>query len=632
VSSEAVNSDELTTIVDTAHSLLRSIYGYHHFRDRQLNVITTLCRGEDALVLMPTGGGKSICYQLPALIRPGLGVVVSPLIALMHDQVTALQQVGVSAAYINSSQSGIEAKKVWRALHTDKLDILYVAPERLLQPSFLEFLTTKKIALFAIDEAHCVSQWGHDFRKEYLGLSVLEKLFPSVPRIALTATADELTREEIKTRLGLKKASSFVSAFDRPNITYEVALRKEGKAQMLSYINAPERKGQAGIVYCMTRNQVEEVANWLTQRGIDALPYHAGFTPEVRRITQDRFIKEDGVVMVATIAFGMGIDKPDVRFVVHLDIPKNLESYYQETGRAGRDGLPSWALLLYGLKDVVMVKRMIAASDADESRKQIEQRKLNSLLGFCETIECRRQVLLRYFGDILPEHCGNCDTCFRPPVTWDATVSSQKVLSAIIRTGQRFGAQHIVDVLRGTRNERNQRLGHDKLPTFGVGAETSVLQWHSVIRQLIATDYIRVTTSEYAVLTVGPLGREILSGKKSVQLRVDVLQSSKKHQRESAITQRKTSHVSSTTNGKGSSSDKEVDSSDFNEELFEKLRALRLRLAKTQRVPPYIIFKDDTLKDIARIKPKTLEQLLDVSGVGEKKLKMYGIKILEVVS
>ena len=602
-----------------AQEVLRSVFGYHEFRGHQAEIISTICDGGDALVLMPTGGGKSLCYQLPALLRPGLGIVVSPLIALMHDQVSALLQNGVQAACLNSALTSREASSVWKALELNKLDLLYVAPERLLQPQFLEFLTTRTISLFAIDEAHCVSQWGHDFRKEYLGLSILAEKFPTVPRIALTATADTLTKNEIVQQLGLQNAPTFVSSFDRPNITYEVVLRNDGKAQILDYLSQGERKGAAGIIYCMTRNQVEDVAQWLQESGVLALAYHAGFSSEERRFSQDRFIKEEGLIMVATIAFGMGIDKPDVRFVIHLDMPKSMEAYYQETGRAGRDGLPSSALLLYGLKDVMMVKRLIDASESVASRKLIEQRKLNSLLAFCEATTCRRQVLLRYFSEERIEPCGNCDICFSPPAQIDGTLMSQKVMSAIVRTGQRFGAQHIVDVLRGVLNEKMQRLAHHKLPTFGVGKETSKMVWHSVIRQLIAADYIRVTNSEYAMLFLSDQCRDVLQGGTKVMLRDDVPFQGRT---------KKSNKIVRTLNPvvKGLVNDSTSD------ELFAKLKQLRMKLAKTQGLPPYMVFKDDTLLEMARVKPASLEKMLDISGVGTKKLEQYGERFLEVIN
>lgn len=609
----------MATHLARAQEVLRTVFGYHEFRGNQAEIISTICEGGNALVLMPTGGGKSLCYQVPALLRPGVGVVVSPLIALMHDQVSALLQNGVQAARLNSSLSSREASAVWRALEGNALDLLYVAPERLLQPQFLEFLATRTISLFAIDEAHCVSQWGHDFRKEYLGLSILAEKFPAVPRIALTATADTLTKNEIVQQLRLQGARTFVSSFDRPNITYEVVLRKEGKAQILDYISLPERRGAAGIIYCMTRNQVEELTQWLQENGVSALAYHAGFTPEERRCAQDRFIKEEGLIMVATIAFGMGIDKPDVRFVIHLDLPKSMEAYYQETGRAGRDGLPSSALLLYGLKDVMMVKRLIDNSECDTNRKLIEQRKLNSLLAFCEAVTCRRQVLLRYFSEERTEPCGNCDICFSPPAQIDGTLMSQKVMSAILRTGQRFGAQHIVDVLRGVLNEKVQRLAHNRLPTFGVGKDISKVVWHSVIRQLIAADYIRVTNSEYAVLFLSNQCRDVLQGARRVMLREDLPAQGRVKKGRDKVVKTIRPVVS------GEPGDPE------SRELFARLKQLRMRLAKAQGLPPYMVFKDDTLLEMARVKPASLEKMLDISGVGAKKLEQYGEDFLGVI-
>jgi ATP-dependent DNA helicase RecQ len=609
----------LTSIEKRAYELLRTIFGYHEFRGNQLEIIKTICAGKDALVLMPTGGGKSVCYQIPVLLRQGLGVVVSPLIALMHDQVHALRQNGVRAACLNSGLSASVARQVWSDLSKGRIDILYVAPERLLQPRFLEFLTSTQIALFAIDEAHCVSQWGHDFRKEYLCLSILAEQFPSVPRIALTATADVLTRSEIASQLKLQNAATFVSSFDRPNITYEVLLRNDGKSQILDYIMHEERRGCAGIIYCMTRNQVEDMAEWLCSKGINALAYHAGFPTDQRQAAQDRFINEDGLVMVATIAFGMGIDKPDVRYVIHLDLPKSMEAYYQETGRAGRDGLPSSALLLYGLKDVVMVKRLIEGSQMEMSRKLIEQRKLNSLIGFCEATTCRRQVLLRYFGEDYPDKCDNCDVCFVPPIQIDGTVLSQKVLSAIARTGQRFGAQHIVDVLRGVKNERIERLAHHTLPTFGVGKDVSKKQWHSVIRQLIATDYIRVADSEYAVLLLSEKARDVLSGMTTVMLRDDLMLTAKSN------TKKKDLKVATKKNHLGYLLKADEKG------LLSKLKNLRMQLAKEQHLPPYMVFKDNTLLEMVTVLPKSLSQMLEITGVGQKKLEQYGEEFLKLI-
>lgn len=599
----------------SALRVLKEVYGYSSFRSPQDKVIAAVASGRDAMVLMPTGGGKSICYQIPSIIRFGVGVIVSPLIALMQDQVGALRELGVQAAALNSGVSAEEQQKIKRALSKNELDLLYVAPERLMMDSFLQFLEAFPIALFAIDEAHCVSQWGHDFRPEYMALSALAERFPSVPRIALTATADELTQREIRQRLHLEDACSFVSSFDRPNISYHVSFRKEVRNQLMHFLSAPEHKGASGIVYCLSRNKVERTAEWLSKQGFRALPYHAGLSNRERSLNQDTFIKEEGVIIVATIAFGMGIDKPDVRFVVHLDLPKSMEAYYQETGRAGRDGMPAKVQLFYGLGDVVAVKRMIESSEASSSQKHIEMRKLNALLGFCETIECRRQVLLGYFGEERKRPCGNCDNCLQPPDLWDGTIASQKVLSAVARTGQRFGAHYIVQVLRGATDERIQRNGHDSLSTFGVGKDLSVQDWNAVIRQLIACDYLKVTASEYAVLKLAPAAKSILAGEHSVSLRVETRKPSWKSKK--------------AKNGVPASSSVALEGDGS---LLEKLKALRRSLAKSAKVPAYFIFHDRTLDDMTSVLPTTREQMLNVQGVGLKKWEKYGEPFLELIS
>ncbi|HYC01656.1 MAG TPA: DNA helicase RecQ, partial [Azospirillaceae bacterium] len=501
-----------------ALDILKNVFGYSAFRGQQQEIVEHVIRGGDALVLMPTGGGKSLCYQIPALARPGVAIVVSPLIALMRDQVDALRQVGVKAAYLNSSLEWREAQEVERACERGELDLLYVAPERLVTPRFLELLERSRLSLIAIDEAHCVSQWGHDFRPEYLQLSILHERFPLVPRIALTATADAQTRADMVSRLALSEARQFVSSFDRPNITYRIVPKDSERKQLLEFIRRHHPE-DAGIVYCMSRAKVEDVANWLAEQGLDALPYHAGLPVEVRQGNQDRFIKGEGVVMVATIAFGMGIDKPNVRFVAHLDVPRSLEAYYQETGRAGRDGLPADAILFYGMADVVQLRQMMDQSEASATYKRTERQKLDALLGFCETPRCRRQVLLTYFGEEGHAPCGNCDTCFEPVETYDGTLPAQKALSAVYRTGQRFGVGHLVDVLRGLATEKVTKFHHDKLKTFGVGSDLSKGEWSGVFRQLVAFGYLTADPEGHGGLILTDQARPVLKGEETVRLR-----------------------------------------------------------------------------------------------------------------
>jgi ATP-dependent DNA helicase RecQ len=589
--------------------ILSTVFGYDRFRGAQAEIIDHVIAGGDCLVLMPTGGGKSLCYQVPALCRPGVGIVVSPLIALMQDQVSALRQLGVRAAALNSSVAYGEVVEVERQMRAGEIDMVYVAPERLMTESFLTQLERCPLALFAIDEAHCVSQWGHDFRPEYLQLAMLHERFPNIPRIALTATADVPTRREIVEKLRLGEGRQFVAGFDRPNIRYRVAPKRDGaKAQLLSFLKA-EHRGDAGIVYRLSRNKVEETADWLRQQGFDALPYHAGLDKDVRARNQDRFIKEDGVVMVATIAFGMGINKPDVRFVAHLDLPKSLESYYQETGRAGRDGLPSDAWMVYGLQDVAQMRQMVEGSEANEAKKRLEHRKLDALLGYCETTRCRRQVVLEYFGDAC-EPCGNCDTCLEPVESFNGLEAAQKALSCVYRTGQVFGAAHVIDVLMGADSERITRLGHNKLSTYGIGKDFGKEEWRSIFRQLVAAGLLRVDLEGHGSLRLTEACRDVLRGEKPITFRRDSGRKKAPARAEKARALLSDAH---------------------DQELFQALRALRLELAREQGVPPYVIFHDATLIEMAREKPRDRGQLSQLSGIGRAKLETYGEAFLDVI-
>ena len=589
-----------------ALNILNDTFGYHEFRGQQQAVIEHLAAGEDALVLMPTGGGKSLCYQIPAMLRRGVGVVVSPLIALMQDQVTALRQNGVKAAFLNSTLSPQEGAAIEADLLAGELELLYLAPERLLTPRTLDLLERAEIALFAIDEAHCVSQWGHDFRPEYIQLAELAERFPRIPRIALTATADEPTRNEIRERLVLQHARQFISSFDRPNIRYQITQAKEAKQQLLRFIQR-EHPGEAGIVYCLSRKKVEATAQWLTEQGLKALPYHAGLPAETRARHQERFLLEDGLVIVATIAFGMGIDKPDVRFVAHLDLPKSVEAYYQETGRAGRDGLPADAWMAYGLQGVISLRQMMESSEADEQHKRVERRKLDAMLGLCEVAGCRRQVLLNYFGDQLPEPCGNCDNCLQPPETWDATLAAQKALSAVYRTGQRFGVNYLMDVLLGKGNERIGRFGHDRLKVYGLGQDLDANRWRSVFRQLVAHGLLSVDVEGHGSLRLTESARPVLRGEVQLQLRHDPKPEKK--------TRRK----------------RGVEVPEDQRELWEQLRAKRRELAEQQGVPPYVIFHDVTLRLMLEHQPGDLAAMARLDGVGEKKLERYGEAFLRVL-
>ncbi len=631
--SDAVAVEERSVATSTgalAHEVLHRVFGYASFRGHQGDAIVHVCDGGDALILMPTGAGKSLCYQIPALVRRqrglGCGIVVSPLIALMQDQVSALRESGVRAAFLNSTLSAQRASEVERDFRSGALDLLYVAPERLLTERCLQLLSSAPVSLFAIDEAHCVSQWGHDFRPEYMQLALLGKRFPGVPRIALTATADPATRIEIVERLGLEDARSFVSSFDRPNIRYEIVEKLDARRQLIDFIRA-DHADQAGIVYCLSRRKVDETAAYLVEQGVKALPYHAGMDSEARQRNQARFLRDDGIVMVATIAFGMGIDKPDVRFVAHLDLPKSIEGYYQETGRAGRDGAASDAWMAYGLQDVVQLRRMIDESDASDQYKRVSGAKLDSMLGLCEAATCRRAMLLTYFGeddaaDARGEaNCGNCDNCLVPPETFDATVAVQQLLSCIYRLkkerGQSFGALHVIAVLRGDRSAKSAdkiaQGRHDALSTFGIGAERSELEWRAIVRQCIAFGYVDVDHESYGTLHLTARSRAVLKGEEAVRLRRFVKDAARKKGRT-----RKDLDPADGLDGSAAA-------------LFDALRSWRLATSREHGVPAYVIFHDGTLKEIARARPTTIAALGALSGVGEKKLEAYGRQIVELV-
>ncbi len=614
------------SFMSRALEILDEVFGYPAFRGQQGEIVEHVAGGGDCLVLMPTGGGKSLCYQIPALLRreagQGAGIVVSPLIALMQDQVAALSEVGVRAAYLNSTLSGAEAAATERALREGEIDLLYVAPERLMTGRFLDLLERAKIGLFAIDEAHCVSQWGHDFRPEYIQLSVLHERFPSVPRIALTATADAITRDEIIHRLALDDARVFVSSFDRPNIRYRIVEKDNARSQLLDFIRAEHTNADgttdAGVVYCLSRRKVEETAEWLKAQGVRALPYHAGMEFEVRQKHQEMFQREEGIVMCATIAFGMGIDKPDVRFVAHLDLPKSVEGYYQETGRAGRDGMPANAWMAYGLGDVVQQRKMIDESDADDAHKRVQTSKLDALLGLCETISCRRVRLLNYFGEE-SKPCGNCDTCLEPPASWDATREAQMALSCVFRaqraSGFNFGSSHLIEILRGGRTEKVLQRGHDQLTTFGIGASLSEPEWRAIFRQLVAYGYLAVDHGGFGALVLTEAAKPVLKNEEKVTLRRYV-----KPQRTRQSSGRSGTRVDPTA-GMGTRE----------RARWDALRAWRAETAKTDGVPAYVIFHDATLAEIARNAPETIDDLRHIPGMGVRKLERFGDEIIDVV-
>ena len=596
--------------------VLGRVFGFENFRGEQEAIVEHVASGGDALVVMPTGSGKSLCYQIPALLRDGVAVVVSPLIALMQDQVDALLQLGVRAGYLNSTLTFDEVRGIEDGVRAGSLDLLYVAPERLMGERTLALLDRTRIALFAIDEAHCVSQWGHDFRPEYLQLSVLQERYPGVPRIALTATADAPTRREITERLGLRDARVVAGGFDRPNIRYAIVPKRNARDQLQRFLDT-EHPGHAGIVYCLSRRKVEETAQWLRGRGYDALPYHAGMSADERKLHQSAFLREDAVIIVATIAFGMGIDKPDVRFVAHLDLPKSIESYYQETGRAGRDGAPADAWMAYGLSDVVTLRQMVEGSGADEQRKRIEVRKLDAMLGLCELTTCRRLALLAYFGEERTEPCGNCDNCIAPPQAWDATEAARKALSCVYRTGQRFGAGYVIDVLRGRDSERIRGFGHQRLSTFGIGADIDASTWRSVFRQLVARGLMSIDFEGFGSMKLTEASRAVLRGTCEVRLRRDA-PAPKKRRRESPG-----APAARTTRAALGSA---------HLALFDALRARRRELASAQGVPPYVIFHDSTLEAMAEQQPGTLEEFAALPGVGEKKLERYAATFMEVIA
>lgn len=596
-----------------AYQILEQVYGYTEFRPPQAEIIQTVLEGGDVLALMPTGGGKSLCYQIPALIRKGIGIVVSPLIALMQDQVSTLQQLGVRAAFLNSTQTLPQVLDIERALKANQLDLLYVAPERLLLERTLTLLDQLPIALFAIDEAHCVSQWGHDFRPEYQQLSKLVERYPHIPRIALTATADPRTRQEIIHQLSLQNAKVFAPSFDRPNIHYAIHDLPNAKQALWTFIQTQHRE-DAGIVYCLSRKKVDEVAAWLSTQGRIALPYHAGLDAKVRQQNQERFLREDSIIMVATVAFGMGIDKPDVRFVAHLNLPKSVEAYYQETGRAGRDGEPANAWMTYGLQDVITLRQMLAESTASEQQKRVEHYRLDAMLALCEMSTCRRQALLSYLGETGAKPCGNCDNCINPPSTWEATIPAQKALSCVYRTGQRFGVNYLIDVLLGKKTERVLQFNHDQVSTFGIGTEYSDPEWRSIYRQLLALGYLTVDLEGHGGLQLTELARPLLKGQSTLQLK-KIIKRDKTKKAEKLAREKLTKSVITIEE----------------QPLWEALRNLRMQLAQAQNVPPFTIFHDSTLLEVVKRHPSNLGELRKIQGIGEHKFTHYGGLIFEVL-
>ena len=593
--------------MQAATDTLQQIFGFSEFRPLQGDIIATLMAGGDALVLMPTGGGKSLCYQVPALSMVGCGIVISPLIALMQDQVDALRLLGVKAAFLNSSLTQAETAAIEQQLLAGEIDLLYIAPERFTQARTLQLLRDSDIALFAIDEAHCVSQWGHDFRADYLQLSLLHELFPDVPRIALTATADKRTRQEIITRLQLEDARQFIAGFDRPNICYRIALKQNPRQQLLKFLSS-EHGNDAGIVYCLSRKKTEEIADWLCEQGFTALPYHAGLSNEVRAKHQSRFLREERIIIVATIAFGMGIDKPDVRFVAHLDMPKTIESYYQETGRAGRDGEPADAWMIYGLQDVIKLRQMMDNSEGNENHKRSEQQRLTAMLGLCEITSCRRQALLDYFGETLPEPCGNCDNCLQPPQTWDGTEAARKALSVAFRTDQRFGVNHLIDVLLGANSDKVFQFNHQHLSVYGIGQDLSGNQWRSVFRQLVARGYMSVDMERFGALRLEEKCRPLLRNEETIELRKDVTTKVAKQRSKVKL------------------------APDIDIALWEALRDCRREFAEELGVPPYVVFHDSTLQEMCLRLPRDMEAFAEISGVGERKLEKYGPGFVRVIS
>ncbi len=600
-----LNAVEGNGLTDPAN-ILSSVFGYAHFRQEQEDIINSVIAGQSCCVLMPTGSGKSLCYQIPALCLNGTGIIVSPLIALMQDQVTALKELGVKAAAIHSALEPAQLHETMGALRAGDLDLVYVAPERLVNDAFLDVLDQIDLALFAVDEAHCISQWGHDFRQEYRQLSVLRTRYPDVPCIAVTATADAPTRKDIVDRLSLGK--TYLSGFDRPNITYEVSIKSNPRQQLLRFLKERD-EGESGIIYCLSRRKVEETAAWLSDQGYNALPYHARLDKEVRARNQERFIKDESVIIVATIAFGMGINKPDVRFVAHLDLPKNIEAYYQETGRAGRDGLPSTAWMVYSLQDLVLQRQMIESSESNEDQKRIERQKLSAFLGFCESASCRRQVLLHYFDDHC-EPCNNCDTCLNPPKTFDATIAVKKAISCVYRTEQRFGTGYIIDVLLGKDSERIQNFGHKSLSTYGIGVEHTQKEWQSIIRQIVARNFLYADMDAHGGLKITEQGMAFLKSDELIQLRLEP-------------------KTTSSSKGRRATNPALSLDSEKDQALFAELKALRLSIAKENNIPPYVVFHDKTLIDMAKNRPASLDEMALVPGVGQSKLHKYGQEFLD---